>query len=252
MDLSVLEKIYPKYEEIFLTDKGKEWGWQDLDAIIFVQRMLLSNWDLPNDKLEDVLNLKPNRVADTLSRKIYARLKVEGCGENHWRVAQKWLKDEVFPKWVKGQQWKEMWQQAELSQNITIETETLPGAFLKAGVRVRAVDRIEIPQVKIGSNVNYEVAVAADQFFILLEKDENDAIGCLAPSRVFPRFEISEPVAREQLLAIVSSREPQLSWLAAARQDFVEVDTSMLAELRLWVEGNQDCQLCKREFDIIR
>ncbi len=246
-----LDDIYPHHELSFLTDTAKEWGWMNEDGLVFIQRMLNSNNIRGNEDLNKRLKLTEHKVRDTLSKKIRPKLITAGYTGQDWEQMQQWLKEEMFPEWVKSRLWEEMWKSAELSQNITIETETPPGALLNAGVRVRAVDRIEIPKIEIGSDVNYKVAVADDQFFILLEKDEQNAICCLAPSRVFPRFEISEPVAREQLLAIVSSREPQLSWLATARQDFVEVDASMLAELKLWIEGNQDCQLCKREFDIV-
>jgi hypothetical protein len=252
MDFSILEKIYSEFDREFLTDMAIEWGFINDTRLIFIERMASDRGHLSNAGLHRQLGFSvENKVGDTLSRQIYPKLIELGCPSGTWEVVVQWLKDKVFPEWskLKLRLWEKMWQQAELSQNITIEPDSIPGQLADALPR----QLVEIPKISIGTIVEYSVRAEPNRFFILLEKDLEHSIGCMAiaPSRISPRYEIIEPVAREQLLAIVSSREPQLSWLAAARQDFVEVDASMLAELRLWIEGNQDCQLLKREFEIV-
>jgi hypothetical protein len=253
MNSSISEKIYSEFDREFLMDLAIEWGFINDTRLIFIERMAIDRGHLSNAGLHRRLGFSvQNKVGDTLSRQIYPKLIELGCPSGTWEVVVQWLKDKVFPEWSKRtlRLWEKMWQQAELSQNIKIEPDSIPGQLADALPR----QLVEIPKISIGTIVEYSVRVEPNRFFILLEKDWEHSIGCMAiaPSRISPQYEIIEPVAREQLLAIVSSQEPQLSWLVAARQDFVEVDALMLAELRLWVEGNQDCQLCKREFDIVR
>jgi hypothetical protein len=252
MENRKLDDVYPHHELSFLTDTAKEWGWMNEDGLVFVQRMLNSNNIRSNEGLNKRLNLTEHKVRDTLSKKISPKLRTAGYTGQKWEQMQQWLKEEVFPQWVKPRLWGEMWKSAEPSDRIEIEV--LSGGLLTAGSILRREDRIaipEIPKIPLGANVEYHIPSAADRHLILLEKDGNGGICCLAPSRGFPRFEIAEPIAREELLAVVSSQEPKLSWLESARLDLVELDAMDLQELMVWVQGNEDCHLLRREFEIV-
>lgn len=260
-----LNNIYQHYESSFLTEKAKEWGWKGKKELMFIQRMLSSNNDLNHRELADVLDPEENfprlgicaqSISEILSKpnNVYDRLEQLGLEERDLEPAQRFLRYEVFPEWVKPLLWDKIWKSAQPSERIEIQLESakLTGGLLTAKPIVRLEDRSTIPKIPIGSDVNYFVPLEQGQHLILLEKDGDGGISCLSPSRVFPRFGIGEPVAREELLAIVSSQKPNLIWLEDARRaEMMELSASELHELIIWVESNRDCYLWQREFDVV-
>jgi uridine kinase len=122
------ENIYQQHELTFLTYQAKDLSLEEDDAVIFVQRMLSSNSNKTHEDLESMLSLEvENKIADTLSRKIYPKLR-----ENHpnlvtliterssWKVVQRWLKEDIFPEWLKSQSENQLPVRENLTRTIVI------------------------------------------------------------------------------------------------------------------------------------
>jgi hypothetical protein len=228
------QNIYGQQDEKFLEYLGslaKEWGWNGDEKEILEQRMLRENIDLGHPELADPANgylrlSSQNEnlaqlIADTLAKKgkIYDRLTPLGLPERNWKVAQRFLYDVLFPEWLKNQVWGILCEKAKYTDRIEVKVEKFGIATAKPCVRLG--DEILIPEIPLGSHVNYEVLETADRYVILLERDGDGGISCLSPSRVFPRFAVGGPASRSGLLAVISAQEPKLSWLEKARSNWM-------------------------------
>jgi hypothetical protein len=245
----MLKEIYPEYEIQFLEETARSWGWRATDLLIFVERMRIDNKGKSNENLNTRHDLAFNTVATTLCRRVYPKAKSLGCKENGWGVVQEWLQETVFSEWVKPKLWEKLWIKAEPTNRIKIKAEKI--GIATAGSVFRDEDKILIPEIPLGSNVNYEVSETADRHVILLERDGEGGICCLSPSLVFPRFKVGAPALRSGLLAVIFAQKPELSWLEKARAGLVELNAAELQELMVWKEGQPDCDLWQREFDIV-
>jgi hypothetical protein len=248
MDFSMLEKIYNEFDREFLTDRAIEWGFINDTRLIFIERMASNRGHLSNAGLNTKLGfLVENKVGDTLSRQIYPKLIELGCPKREWETVVQWLKDKVFPVWskLKPRLWDKIWRLAQPSDRIEIQVASA-GRILTA----KPIAQSGIPKISIGSDVNYLIQLEKGQHLILLEKDGEGGISCLSPSPLSV-FGVGEPLAREELLAVISNQKPNLSWLEEAMRDFLELDAMKLQELIVWIDDNDSCHLLRREFDIV-
>lgn len=245
-----------KYEKSFLEAKAKEWGWRGDDALIFVERMFVDNSDLSNTALGEVLGFVEevadekngktkfigiNKVADTLSRNIMPKLRKAGCPQGDWKVAQDWLQR----IWA----WQKLWALTEPNPDIAVEIVKKP---LVAGHDIPD-DDYEPHQIPIGANVRYQIPMAEGEHLILLEKDGNDDIFCLQPSR-YQKHKVGEPVATSELIAIVSPQQPEVDWwqAAASAKVFLPMQHQQLEDLMNWTNNaRNDCRLWQFEVEIV-
>ena len=247
--------LFAKHEKSFLEAKAQEWGWYDDNMKVFVGRMLSTSSDLTNVKLGEELNFRnrhgefiPNKVADTWNDNIKPRLIEVGCPPGDWKRTQRWLQEEVFPGWVKLFAWQGLWYLTKPHSEIGVEIIRKPS---EAGAL--PPDDYEPFQVPIGANVRYQIPMNKGEHLILLEKDGNHDIFCLRPSR-HEKYKVGEPVAKSELIAIVSSDRPQVEWLetAASAKGFLAVNHQQIEGLMNWVNKAQNkCQLWQFEVEIV-
>jgi uridine kinase len=96
-----LHRLYLEYEEQFLELQAVEFQCTSAEKRPFIERMSVRNNDKTNEALVEALNLPKNSPAGVLGKKIYPQAKVFGfIGENKWENIQKWLQDDIFPKWM--------------------------------------------------------------------------------------------------------------------------------------------------------
>lgn len=250
--------LFGQHEKSFLEAKAREWGWRDDNAMIFVGRMLSGNSKLSNVLLGEDLELRnehrdliPNKVADTLSRNIMPKLKQEaGIKEDEkwdWKGAQIWLQEKVFPVWIKPLAWQELWVSGKPNPDIAVEIIKQP---LVAGMRPPA--SYAPYQVPIGAEICYQIPMSADEYLILLEKDGDNNIYCLQPSK-HQKYGVGEPIATSELIAIVSVERPQVDWWNdAASAEFLLMEHQQLEALMNWTNNaRNNCRLWQFEVEIV-
>jgi hypothetical protein len=278
---------YEDLEDKFLEDMAIRYCFAGKTKTVFVERFRESNNDLNDKNFGETFETQLREglqeggdpaiiVRDQLRNNIYPKLKEEGCdfGEatkQKWKIGKRWLREKVFPKWVREQQPKPetlngLWQllQQQATQSSEMGPVIIPQKVGTLGMTgLQNHDLIMIP---INSHIRFEVKFDSPGHLLLLEKEPSGAICCLCPSEYAPELEHPAGVAvlpqkksqetsfcvnelgHEEILAIISKQKPTLDWWCNGGEDVLKLDVSHLLELHDYVERNQNCQLLRMEY----
>lgn len=239
---------YSYHEKEFLKVKAQEWKLKKDNIIVFIERMLNEHNDKTNDILENELGFVSFKIRDSFSKNIFPKLRQEGFSGEDWEAAQKWLQETVFPKWISPFAWKQLWSMGKPNLDIKVEI-----VYKHLTAKSEMPDEYLPYQVPLGENVYYHIPMNEGEHLILLEKDGNDDVSCLQPSRSL-KYKIGNPVAKEKLIAIVSTQKPQIEWWEEAKhaENFLQVNYKQIENLWNWLNSNyKSCQIWQFEVEVV-
>lgn len=254
--------------------------------LAFEQRLLEANTDLDDKRLAEVLEqdlIQENQAgnAATIFRDrwiaICRKLSDEGCDFNgaikyRWRIAKRWLREDIFPQWAKEQ---------GLVENLVITADECWQQILKksiptkkmgpvlAGVGVLDMGSSYEECVRLGSSIRFEVNLEKAGYLLLLEKGTTGRFWCLCPSGYAPQpylpagvavlpqpnskkksFKVTGDIGLEQIVAVISKDKPILDWLPEEINAPLQLQENHLNQLIEYLERNRDCQVLYTEYTV--
>ncbi|MDF5714662.1 MAG: DUF4384 domain-containing protein [Rhizonema sp. NSF051] len=124
--------------------------------------------------------------------------------------------------------------------------------------------------VHIGSHIRFEMALETPGYLLLLQKDTLGKLSCFCPSCFAPKpkldtghtilpqegspltsFPIEGAPGTEEILAIITQEEPNLSWLPQGNDAPLELTESHLMQLLEFVYEKENCRILYTEYNII-
>ncbi len=124
--------------------------------------------------------------------------------------------------------------------------------------------------VQIGNYVRFEIALDTQGYLLLLQKGTSGKFWCFCPScfapqpqlspgktilpqegSPMPSLEIEGDPGTEQILAVITQKEPNLSWLPQGSDNPLELTESHLTELLEFVNELEDCKIMYTEYKVI-
>ncbi len=125
--------------------------------------------------------------------------------------------------------------------------------------------------VQIGSRIRFEIAVETQGYLLLLQKDTSGQFWCFCPSCFAPQpqldtgktilpqegspitsFPIEGAPGTEEILAVITQQEPNLSWLPQGSDDPLELTESHLTQLLEFINEKQNCKIFYTEYNVIK
>ncbi|MFB2920958.1 DUF4384 domain-containing protein [Aerosakkonema funiforme] len=291
---------YEDKEEEFLEAMATRFEFYDKTRLVFLKRFSeqyaeLNDKSLAEEYERDLVagtREKPKLVADAKEKskaaivlrdhleKICDKLGDEGCDFNgatkgRWKIAKRWLREVIFPQWLKKQQAlvtpppftiDEIWQQLKAKANDSNLLEVVVVEVSTMGARRKKTCKT----VPVNSDIQYQVKVEREGYLILLEREPSGVVCCLCPSEYAPNSRCaagvmvlpqcppseyatfgSDEVGREQILALITQELPPLDWLEKSKDEALELDRDHLYGLLEYVEGNRDCQVFWTEYSVV-
>ena len=202
---------YEDYEEPFLKDMVRRFGFSGKTELAFVQRLLDANNDLEKDQdLADILEKQLTEgnedgsnpaiiLRDRWRLAICPKLAEEGCDFNgatrgRWKIAKRWLREVIFPQWAKEQglvtpppfTLDEIWQQLKAKAIDSNLLEVVLAEELREVPVLGARRNKSRKTVPVNSDIKYEVKVEREGYLILLEREPSGVVCCLCPSEYAP------------------------------------------------------------------
>ncbi len=124
--------------------------------------------------------------------------------------------------------------------------------------------------VHIGNFVRFEIALDTQGYLLLLQKGTSGKFWCFCPSCFAPQpqldigktilpqegsnmssLEIEGDPGTEQILAVITQKEPNLSWLPQGSDNPLELTENHLTELLEFVNELEDCKIMYTEYKVI-
>ncbi|NEQ38718.1 MAG: DUF4384 domain-containing protein [Okeania sp. SIO3I5] len=286
-----MNKSYEYWESEFLNAMVIKFEFSGNNELAFIQRLLLDNshkdWSQLSSELQKKENYKfsSNTLRDCWHKKIYPMLKKYGFdyqdGDNPdgkyqktWEGARKWLKEEIFPKYIENLRpqttieiWKKLWEKSEDSSNIYIKEYTSENYLPHLGIKTKtwSSPKPDYLSFSIGTKINYHVKLSNDGYLIVAEKFASGEIYCIAPSVLSPSFPawgtlilpkdkddpfvVEPPIGDEEIIAVFSKKEPQLDWLSQLEDEPLELEKKHLESLLNYVNKN-NCHLMRYKYSI--
>jgi len=286
---------YEDWEIKFLQDKALEYGFKNNHQLVFTQRFLLENIPLNNPELTKKLdedkrieNYYPYKmIADSCNKVIYPKLQENGFDcksennpngkyEKDYNSVILWLKEEVFPEYIKTiyprtaiEIWHDLWEKAEENTEnnlmISVQEEIMEDNSSHLGVGIQGgwnSNEIQVPLFSIGSKIKYEFNLNSYEYLIVVTRFASGEFYCLAPSNLSPIlpvngakvsipkddvFTVLPPPGYEEILAVLCQDEPKLDWLPKAKDDPLELETNHLVDILDYV-NNQNCQVMRYKY----
>lgn len=206
----------------------------------------------------------------------------EGCQYNSktkgkWKIAKAWLREKVFPEWVKQQQklnnpislWQQLWNRVTSTTGITIKDIAKPNT-LGIDATVWGGSKENIPQFSSReSKLIYEIEIKQGGYLILLEKS-SEQVYCFSPSCLVKKFyhpagvhnfpykvnpfqityiPLEEGISStEEIVAIVSQTQPSFSWLKSETEPPLELDKTHLKDLLDFLDREQELEMMSARY----
>lgn len=277
--------IYEDYEERFLKDMVRRFGFSGKTELAFVERLLDANSDLEDEDLADVLEnelTKGNEegsnpatiLRDRWGKAICRTLAAAGCDFNgatrgRWKIAKRWLREVIFPQWAKEQG---LVADTPVTLHPWEKLLKLATPTDKMGPKLAGVLDMGSPYeecVPLGSHIIFEVKLETPGYLLLLEKGTTERFWCLCPSVYAPQpylragvavlpqpvsgkksFKITGEVGLEQIVAVIGKNKPSLDWLPEGSGKPLQLEEGHLNELLKYLEGNRDCKVLYMEYTV--
>ncbi|MDJ0737578.1 MAG: hypothetical protein QNJ47_26535 [Nostocaceae cyanobacterium] len=280
---------YQYWERQFLTEKAIEYGFKKNHYIAFIERLVLENRHLTNGELitkldskEKIKNYYPEKmIADSWNKEIYPTLKINGFDfksednphgqyKKSYEGVTKWLKEEVFPEYIKTiypslaiEVWQDLWEKAEENQEI-ISVSKHQKLCLDIQIDEDWNDK-ESDGIPIGSKIKYEFNLNGYEYLIVVTKFVSGDFYCLVPSKFSPVlpvdegqvsipqdnfFRVKEPRGYEQIIAVLCEDEPLLDWLPKYEEYPLKLETNHLVDILNYVH-HQNCLLTRYKYLIV-
>ena len=236
---------------------------------VFVQRFLQANDDLENKELAEVfepqLTEDSSDVGNTLRdclKAIYKKLEAEGCNSkgattDKLPIAKSWLRDTIYPKWLK----ERLWEQLKATATPTNKMGPVIAELATLGMR-----RKYLKTVPLGSEIKFHVNLDREGYLMLLEREPSGVLCCLCPSEYAPEscrpagvtvlpqpsslYFGADEEGCEQILALITQELPPIDWLPKGSEEPLELSVSHLNELLEYLNHNSDCQLLRTEYTV--
>ncbi|MGK7905283.1 MAG: DUF4384 domain-containing protein [Hormoscilla sp.] len=278
---------HQKYENVetdFLEAMATRYGFTGKKRSVFLQRFSENNADLDDKSLaevyapdllgvkhddldEDACKHATTQVRDNL-KEICKKLEKEGCKFNDatkgkWKIAKRWLREDVFPKWVQGPlTLEQLWQQLVDRARPT----NLMGPVIADNLDMWSPYQ---KCVRLGSNIRFEFKLGHAGHLLLLEKATSGKVLCLCPSFLAPHpdlpdgetvlpqegapiksFKITGTIGLEQLVAVMGEKLPPLNWIPQPDQQPSQLQKDHLHQLLQYLEGRSDYQVLYAEYTV--
>jgi|SRR5919202_3381674 hypothetical protein len=234
---------------------------------VFVQRFLQANDDLENKELAEVFEPQltkdssdaGNTLRDCL-KAIYKKLEGEGCNSkgattDKLPIAKSWLRDTVYPKWLK----EHLWEQLKATATPTNKMGPVLAELATLGMR-----RKYLKTVPLGSEIKFHVNLDREGYLILLEREPSGILCCLCPSEYAPKSRcpagltvLPQPSSLyfgadeegcEQILALITQELPPIDWLPKGSEEPLELSVSHLNELLEYLNYSPDSKVLYAEY----
>jgi len=124
--------------------------------------------------------------------------------------------------------------------------------------------------VPVGSRIRFEIAVETQGYLLLLQKNTSGQFWCFCPSCFAPQpqldpgktilpqegspitsFPIEGAPGTEEILAVITPEEPNLSWLPQGSDDPLELTGSHLTQLLEFVNEKENYKILYTEYKVI-
>ena len=216
---------------------------------------------------------------------ICEKFEEQGCEYNgktrrgRWKIAKAWLREKKFPEWVRQQQeldsplslWQQLWNKATSTTGITVR-DTAKQNVLGIDPTAWGGKKETVPQFNsTESKLIYEINIEQAGYLILLEKS-SDEIYCFSPSflvkdyyhfagiHIFPykdnpssiiHIPLEENITGiEEVIAIVSRKQPCLIWLRSETEPPFQLKKSNLEDLLTFLNQEQESKIMRSKYII--
>jgi len=274
----------PRYEDVemdFLEAMATRYELSCKTRLVFLERFR-EKYNESNDKelaekFKEVLlqgtkeGKDPAIIMRDRLKVICEKLEAEGCDFNgatkgKWKTAKRWLRETVFPEWVKTRPHpltlEQFWQQ--------LVDRARPTKYM-GPVIADDLDMWSPYQdcVRLGSNIRFEFKLGHAGHLLLLEKATSGKVFCLCPSFLAPRsylrdgktvlpqegapiksFKITGNIGIEQIVAVMGENLPPLNWIPQPDQQPLRLKEDHLDDLLQYLEGRSDYQVLYAEYTV--
>ncbi|MBD2540178.1 DUF4384 domain-containing protein [Coleofasciculus sp. FACHB-SPT36] len=277
---------YKDYEKDFLNAMVTRFCFSGKREVAFVERLLEVHINLDDQELAK--DLEPNLIKGTKAENavtifrdhwiaICHKLAEEGCDFNgttkyRWRIAKRWLREDIFPQWAREQ---------GLVENLVITADEFWRQILEkavptnkmgpvlAGVGVLDIGSGYEECVRLGSYIRFEVNLEKAGYLLLLEKGTTGRFWCLCPSGYAPQqylpagvavlpqpnspkksFKVTGDIGLEQIVAVISKDKPILDWFPEGINAPLQLQENHLKQLIEYLDRSRDCQVLYTEYTV--
>lgn len=282
----------PRYEEVemkFLEAMATSYELSGKTRIVFLQRFLEDNADLIDKRLAEVcasnlLDVEHKdldadackraaiQVRDHL-RVICDKLESAGCDFNgatkgRWKIAKKWLRETVFPEWVKNLQLTTPLSRENIWEQLVDRARPthLMGPVIAGNLDMWSAYEKSVP---LGSHIYFEFKLGHGGHLLMLEKATSGKVYCLCPSFLAPRpylpdgktllpqkgsplqsFKITGNIGLEQIVAVMGEKLPPFNWIPQSDKQPLQLHKDHLDDLLQYLEGRSDYQVLYTEYTV--
>ena len=284
---------YEEYEGDFLEAMATRFGFSGKTRLVFEKRFLEDNAELKDNslangqrlaekllkgagKVSDPATILRDRLKVICDKLAEAGCEFNGARQGKWKIAKRWLREEIYPQWLAEQGLgappptrEQLWQQ--LVAQSTPTNKMRPVIVKEQTLDMWQPESSDEIVVPLGSRIYFDVDLEIAGHLTLLEKATSGDIFCLCPSSLFapapnlpagrarlPQenarqkwFKITGNLGSEQIVAAITVEAPPLDWLPEGTQPPLKLQESHLSELLNYFQKGEPSELLFMEYRII-